>query len=131
MFNQHWWFFTVVGYNISFNYSIDNCPIKNLSITIDDPKYCSNVFNLEYPYATIYDEYKKEVINTIGYENGFYISVSAIGYYTITLQILTSKKYAVIKLTKPFNFSNSKETDYFKCEDYWINNLTNFKDYRI
>ena len=124
-------FFTVVGYNISFNYSIDNSPIKNLSITVNDPQYCSNVFNLEYPYSTIYDESKKEVINTIGHENGFYIPVPAIGYYTITLQILTSRKYAVIKLTRPFNFSNSKDTDYFKCEDYWINNLSNFKDYSI
>ncbi|MBQ6280358.1 MAG: hypothetical protein IJK72_02790 [Mycoplasma sp.] len=124
-------FFTVVGYNISFNYSIDNSPIKTLSVTIDDPQYCKNVFNLSYPYATSYDESKKEVINIPGYQNGFYIPVAAIGYYTLTIQILTSRKYAVIKLTKPFNFVNSSIDEYFKCEEYWINNIDNFQQYNI
>ncbi len=123
--------FTVVGYNISFNYSIDNSSIKNLSITVNEPQYCTNTFSLDYPYATIYDESKKEVINTIDKNSGFYIPVDAIGYYTITLEILTSRKYAVIKLTKPFNFNNSKENDYFICEDFWINNLSNFKWYSV
>ena len=120
--------FIIMGYNIAFNYSIDNSAIKTLTTTNSDPVYCNQNYVLDYPYGTYYDEYKKEVNNVISENTGFYIPVDCVGYYTVTLQILTSSKFVVIKLNKPFNFiSDPSHEEYFICEEYWINDLTNFK----
>lgn len=124
--------FIIMGYNIAFNYSIDNSEIKTLSTTNSDPIYCNQNYILDYPFATYYDESKKEVINIVSDNNGFYIPVDCAGYYTITLQILTSSKFIIMKLTQPFNFiSDPTHGDYFFCEEYWINDLTNFTTYEV
>ena len=124
--------FIIMGYNIAFNYSIDNSRIKTLSTTNSDPIYCNQNYILDYPFATYYDESKKEVINIVSDNKGFYIPVDCAGYYTITLQILTSSKFIIMKLTQSFNFiSDPTHGDYFFCEEYWINDLTNFTTYEV
>lgn len=110
--------FIIMGYNIAFNYSIDNSEIKTLTTTNSDPIYCNQNYTLDYPFATYYDESKKEVINVVSDKNGFYVPVDCIGYYTITLQILTSSKFVIMKLKQPFNFiSDPSHQDYFLCEE--------------
>ncbi len=123
--------FSIVGYEINFNYSINNNPIKTLKHKFNNSFYCDKIHTFIYPYETAFDENKQEIVDLVGDNKGFYSPIITTGYYEIKATILLDTTYMNIKITKDFSFSGKTIDNLFKINPFWINDLTNFKELRI
>ena len=121
--------FIVRGYKLEFNYAVEDGEEKKLEFTNDNPKYVvNNHYEIDLPFATKYDDTKKEVIKTQGENNGFFIPKNACGYYSITLLLSTANNWITLKLNKSFNFiSDASYQTNIEVKQYFINDLYNFK----
>ena len=118
--------FIVRGYQVEFNYALETGGSKSLKYKDDSPKYCTDKFHLDLPFATYFDEEKKEVVQTEGENKGFFIPKNSYGYYTLTLLLATENTWVTLKLTKAFNFilDSSYETK-LKVRQYPMDTLKN------
>lgn len=124
--------FTINGYQIDFYYAVGDSEIKTLSYENKEAIYCNKSYSFTYPYETVYDESKKEVINTIGDDLGFYINDTASGYYVITAIILTSTGWFTVKITNNFDFiANPSYQIKLNVTHFLINDLKYFKEIKI
>ncbi|AIV03544.1 hypothetical protein MGM1_1570 [Candidatus Malacoplasma girerdii] len=122
--------FTIDGYELTFNYVIDN-EIKTLKITNNETKFCSKINSFIFNKTTVFDSKTKEVKIIYGGQNGFYIPVKSQGYIELKAKILTKNNYAIFKANHAFSFAGNEESNLYQIKHFIINDLTNFKQIRI
>lgn len=120
--------FVVRGYQLDFVYSLEDKETKTLDYKFDNPVYCTDKYHLDFPFATAYDETKKEVVKSGGSDHSFYIPDNACGYYTVTVLLATSNNWITLKLTKAFNFITDPALEtQLKVNQHFIRCIDNYK----
>ncbi len=124
--------FVIDGYKVTFNYSIDGMDIKTLEYKIDDLIFCTDEYQFNYLYGTKFNTQTNEIENFISEDRGFLIPKKSIGYFEIKFALLTDSNKVFFKFTKSFNFT-SDPSHFFniKCENVWIDNLSNFNEIEV